>query len=242
MTNILIKNLTKQFQIKDKTITALDDLSITIKNESFVTIVGRSGCGKTTLLKILCSLESKTKGDVVYVDKENKLPKISIVFQEPRLMPWLTIKQNLEFSLKEKSLREKMELNVSKYLNVLGLEKFKDAYPHQISGGMAQRVSLGRTLCYEPDIILMDEPFGALDPYNRKILQDEIIRIFASFKKTIIFVTHDINEAIYLGQHIIVMDNGKVINEIDIEDSYPRNLDSPYLLEIKKNIMNSIMN
>jgi len=242
MTNILIKNLTKQFQIKDKTITALDDLSITIKNESFVTIVGRSGCGKTTLLKILCSLESKTKGDVVYVDKENKLPKISIVFQEPRLIPWLTIKQNLEFSLKEKSLREKMELNVSKYLNVLGLERFKDAYPHQISGGMAQRVSLGRTLCYEPDIILMDEPFGALDPYNRKILQDEIIRIFASFKKTIIFVTHDINEAIYLGQHIIVMDNGKVINEIDIEDSYPRNLDSPYLLEIKKNIMNSIMN
>lgn len=242
MTNILIKNLTKQFQIKDKTITALDDLSITIKNESFVTIVGRSGCGKTTLLKILCSLESKTKGDVVYVNKENKLPKISIVFQEPRLMPWLTLKQNLAFSLKEKSLKEKMDINVSKYLSILGLEKFKDAYPHQISGGMAQRVSLGRTLCYEPDIILMDEPFGALDPYNRKILQDEIIRIFASFKKTIIFVTHDIDEAIYLGQHIIVMNNGKVINEIDIEDSYPRNLDSLYLLEIKKSIMNSIMN
>lgn len=240
MKNIHIRNLSKQFQIKDKKILALDNLSIDIKNGSFVTIVGKSGCGKTTLLRILCSLEDKTNGDVIY--EEANSPKISIVFQEPRLMPWLTVKENIEFSLKEKSMKKSMNINSEKYLKLLGLEKFKEAYPHQISGGMAQRVSLGRTLCYEPDIILMDEPFGALDPYNRKILQDEIVRIFEAYGKTIIFVTHDIEEAIYLGQHIVVMDKGKIIKELSVDSPYPRDVNSPFFLEIKKNILESIMN
>lgn len=230
----MIKNLSKRYSIKNKEITALDNISLSIKEGTFVTIVGKSGCGKTTLLKILSGLEKKTEGEIT-----TNCKNIGIVFQEPRLMPWLTVKENMGFSFLEKEHEEK-EL-VEKYLRVLDLYDFKDAYPSQISGGMAQRVSLGRTLCYNPDIILMDEPLGALDAFNRRKLQREIIELFLKEKKTIIFVTHDVEEAAFLGQRIIALDEGRIVKDISNDLEYIRKINHIDFLDIKEAILNAIL-
>jgi sulfonate transport system ATP-binding protein len=230
----VIKNLSKRYSIKNKEITALDNISLSIKEGTFVTIVGKSGCGKTTLLKILSGLEKKTEGEIT-----TNCKNIGIVFQEPRLMPWLTVKENMGFSFLEKEHEEK-EL-VEKYLRVLDLYDFKDAYPSQISGGMAQRVSLGRTLCYNPDIILMDEPLGALDAFNRRKLQREIIELFLKEKKTIIFVTHDVEEAAFLGQRIIALDEGRIVKDISNDLEYIRKINHIDFLDIKEAILNAIL-
>ncbi len=244
MTGIKIRNLSKIFMLKKKEVPVFEGMDLFVEKQSFVTIVGKSGCGKTTLLRILCGLEEKSGGEVLYMENGRecgKCPKMSIVFQEPRLMPWLTVKQNMAFSLENENDSGKVESTVNKYLEILGLDGFKDAYPSQISGGMAQRVALGRTLCYEPDVILMDEPLGALDAYNRKILQDELIHIFNSCKKTIVFVTHDIEEALYLGQRLIVIDDGKIMEDIDIKENYPRDIHSAKFSRLREKAMNTIM-
>ena len=244
MTGIKIRNLSKTFMLRNREIRVFEGIDMDIEKESFVTIVGKSGCGKTTLLRILCGLEEKTSGEVYYMEdgkKLNKVPKISIVFQEPRLMPWLTLKQNMAFSLQNEKDKSKAEATVNKYLKILDLEEFQDAYPSQISGGMAQRTALGRTLCYEPDVILMDEPLGALDAYNRRVLQDEMIHIFRTCKKTIVFVTHDIDEALYMGQRLLVIDKGKILEEIEIMEKYPRDIYSAKFAKLRERAMSSIM-
>jgi len=166
---------------------------------------------------------------------------MGMVFQEPRLMPWLTVKGNMAFSfLGDRDDGQREEI-VDKYLNMLGLTNFKDAYPYQISGGMAQRTALGRTLCYDPDIILMDEPLGALDAFNRRKLQNDIIHIYLRDKKTIVFVTHDVDEAVYLGQTTIIMEKGKIIDTIDIDLPYPRDIRSERYFELRDRILNKII-
>lgn len=244
MAGLIIKNLSKTFHINDKKVKALNDINLSINNESFTAIVGKSGCGKTTLLKIICGLEKQTTGELEFThcDENNHDSKrVGIVFQEPRLMPWLTVEQNMAFPrVKNKNNSDIHEI-VNKYLSMLGLEKFKDAYPSQISGGMAQRVSLGRTLCYDPEIILMDEPFGALDAFNRRKLQNEFINIFREYKKTIIFVTHDVEEAVYLGQDIVIMDEGSIIKQIPVPLDYYRDTTSSEFLKLREEILNSIL-
>lgn len=238
MAGLIIKNLSKTFKIEDKKVQALKNVNLTVTSGSFVTIVGRSGCGKTTLLKLLCGLLSITQGTANLTDlKEKENNKIAIVFQEPRLMPWLTVEENMAFSLINCKDKNYVNEKVTYYLKLLGLYNFRKAYPSQISGGMAQRTSLGRTLCYEPQIILMDEPLGALDAFNRKKLQNELINIFIKSDKTIIFVTHDIEEAIYLGQKIVVMDTGRIIKEIPIDIDYYRDTGSLEFLYYKKEVL-----
>jgi sulfonate transport system ATP-binding protein len=243
MAGLKIENLYKNFDIKGNKIKALNNINLLIEDESFVTIVGKSGCGKTTLLRIICGLEEQTEGNMKFTYKGVKSEgkdfkkKVGIVFQEPRLMPWLTVEQNMAFPLIKNKDRIQVYNIVHKYLNMLGLEDFKEAYPSQISGGMAQRVSLGRTLCYNPEIILMDEPLGALDAFNRRKLQKEFIKIFLENKKTIIFVTHDVDEAIYLGQKIVVMDNGFIVKEKEVNMNYYRDNSDSEFLELKKKIL-----
>lgn len=244
MAGLIIKNLYKIFNINNKKVEALNDINLNIQDGSFVTIVGRSGCGKTTLLRIISGLETQTEGEIEFTrgnSEKSISQRIGIVFQEPRLMPWLTVEQNMAFPLIKNSDRQEAYYTVHKYLEMLGLENFKDAYPDQISGGMAQRVSLGRTLCYDPEIILMDEPLGALDAFNRRKLQNDFINIFRENKKTIVFVTHDIEEAIYLGQKIVVLDKGKVTSEIAVPLNYYRDTTSLEFLKLREEIMSLLL-
>ena len=242
MAGVELCNLSKNFLLGERIISAVQSVTTTISHGSFTVIVGKSGCGKTTLLRLLGGLEELTEGQIHWTDieKQQLLPKIGFVFQEPRLMPWLTVYENMAFSLDKSLLSEAVTTIVNPILNQLGLESFRDAYPAQLSGGMAQRVSLGRTLCYDPDLILMDEPFGALDYFTRKKLQHEMVELFLLQKKTVIFVTHDVSEAIYLGQRILVMDEGRIVKEIPIEMSYPRNLASSDILNIQTEILESL--
>lgn len=243
MAGLILKNLTKTYKIGDKKINALENVNLTISQGSFVTIVGKSGCGKSTLLRLLCGLEKNSSGSIGYTTLgKNESPKIAIVFQEPRLMPWLTVEQNMAFSLNNNKNKAYVNKIVVKHLKLLGLYNFRKAYPSQISGGMAQRTALGRTLCYDPEIILMDEPLGALDYFNRQNLQKELVNIFIKTGKTIIFVTHDVEEAIYLGQKIVIMDNGYLKNIININMNYLRDSSSTEFINHKKNILNIFNN
>ncbi|MGM0603929.1 MAG: ABC transporter ATP-binding protein [Bacillota bacterium] len=255
-----IKNLSKNYRIGSKNITALDNIELSIEKNSFTTVVGRSGCGKTTLLRLISGLETSDKGKIElnFYDKESGNleyrfissssssntemlnRRVSMVFQEPRLMPWLNVEENIAFSIQNKKSGNDRKNSVDKYLKMLGLEKFRRAYPAQISGGMAQRVALVRTLAYEADLILMDEPLGALDAFNRRQLQKELIEIYEEFNKTIVFVTHDVEEAVYLGQKVVIMDKGKIMDEIEVDVPYSRKESSKKLFSLKEDILNRL--
>ncbi len=241
MAGIRLNNLCKTYHLNGRKIQALNEINLEVEEQKFITVVGRSGCGKTTLLRILAGLEEKSQGEITYLNSHGKKNEISIVFQEPRLMPWLTVKQNLVFSLK-KCATEIIDDNANRYLKILGLEDFQDAYPRQISGGMAQRVALARTLCYGSQLILMDEPLSALDAFTRRKLQQEILRIHFMEKLTILFVTHDVDEAIYLGQKVIIMDKGKVVEEIIIDLPYPRDTHSDAFFHLKEKVLDVLLN
>lgn len=238
MAGLVIKNLCKNFDINGEKIEVLKNINLVVEDKSFVTIIGKSGCGKTTLLRILCGLEEKTLGSFEFTNcNQNEDKKIGIVFQEPRLMPWLTVKENMAISLMNCNDKEYVDEIVNSNLELLGLYKFRNAYPSQISGGMAQRVSLGRTLCYNPQIILMDEPLGALDAFTRRNLQKELIDIFVKKNKTIIFVTHDVEEAIYLGQKVVIMNLGSNVKEIPVKLKYYRNTEDIEFFNLRKKIL-----
>ncbi|ABO50102.1 ABC transporter related protein [Desulforamulus reducens MI-1] len=245
MAGVNIKGLCKTYTIHSQEVQALSNINLTIQDGSFVTLVGKSGSGKTTLLRLLCGLEQATQGEISFLSpkKERAVGKerISIVFQEPRLMPWLTVEQNMAFALFKEKDPLRVSRTVSHFLDMLGLKKFKDAYPAQISGGMAQRTSLGRTLCYDPDIILMDEPLGALDAFTRKNLQAELVEIFLLQKKTIIFVTHDVDEAVFLGQRVVIFEGGKIVEDVPVSLNYPRNPLSPDFFQIRERILGVVL-
>lgn len=242
MAGVELRHLSKQFVLGEQSLDAVQNVNTTIAHGSLTVIVGKSGCGKTTLLRLLGGLEEKTAGQIHWTDVENQqtAPKIGFVFQEPRLMPWLTVFENMAFSLDKSLTPATVASIVISTLQLLGLEPFRDAYPAQLSGGMAQRVALGRTLCYDPDLILMDEPFGALDYFNRKKLQREMVDLFMTQKKTLIFVTHDVTEAIYLGQRILVMEAGAIVREIPVAMPYPRDPATIDFLQVQRDILDSL--
>lgn len=242
MAGVEIRNLSKQFRIGDRTMDAVNNATATIADGSFTVIVGKSGCGKTTLLRLLGGLEQATAGQILWTGSDDSAtpPKIGFVFQEPRLMPWLSVLENVAFSLDRSLPPDAMEAIALPTLRQLGLEAFRYAYPSQLSGGMAQRVSLGRTLCFQPEVILMDEPFGALDYFTRKKLQREIMELFLSQKKTLIFVTHDVTEAVFLAQTVLVMDAGTLVREIPVPAPYPRDSASPAFLRVQSEILDAL--
>lgn len=244
MSGIKINNLSKTYFLHGKLISALNNINLTINEGSFVTIVGQSGCGKTTLLRLLCDLEKHSSGNMSFTNNgkivSRKDIKISIVFQEPRLMPWLTVEQNISFSLHNYNNKRLAKEKVDSCLRMLGLESFRNAYPSQISGGMSQRTALGRTICFDPDIILMDEPFGALDAFTRYNLQQELVEIFKTNRKTILFVTHDVTEAVLLGQRVLVFDKGSLSADFEINLGYSRNPLSSDFQKIRNSILDDI--
>lgn len=163
-----------------------------------------------------------------------------MVFQEPRLMHWLTVGENMAFSLRKED-PDIIKHKVDRHLDLLGLKQFKDAFPRQISGGMAQRVALGRTLCYDPEVILMDEPLSALDAFTRQVLQKEIVKLFINQQKTVIFVTHDVDEAVLLGQKAVILEDGIIKKQIPIELPYPRDQAQDKFFKYRQEILKTIM-
>lgn len=238
MMALTLSKVGKTYSLAAKEVMAVADISLTVATGSFVTIVGRSGCGKTTLLRLIAGLEAASGGTIRF---DPPAGKIGLVFQEPRLMPWLTVEKNMAFALGKEPDRDRVEHTVAHYLKMLKLEDFRQAYPAQISGGMAQRTALGRTLCYDPDIILMDEPLGALDAFTRAGLQQELIHIFLLTRKTILFVTHDVDEAVLLGQQVIVMDNGRICKTVPVPLAYPRNPAAAEFYALRTQVLQAIM-
>jgi NitT/TauT family transport system ATP-binding protein len=199
---IAIQSVTKSFG----SFVALDRLSLDVGAGEFFVVVGPSGCGKTTLLRILGGLERQSAGDVVLAGVDPARPSNSIVFQGDSIFPWMSVLDNAAYGLRMRHLRERdVQEIVRHYLEKMGLWRFRQHYPHQLSGGMRQRVSIARAFANDPDILLMDEPFSALDEQNKVLLQEELLRIWEETKKTVVFITHSVDEAVILGDRIMVM-------------------------------------
>jgi len=223
---ISVRGLHKKFVNQDrasrtvKEFIALDGIDLDIASGEFITVVGPSGCGKSTLLDILSGLSQPTAGDVLIDGHPISGASLDrgVVFQQYALLPWLTALENVEFPLEAKGVAKEERRNISRrYLALVGLSAFEERYPHQLSGGMRQRVSLARSLSHDPSVLLMDEPFAALDAQMRETLQEELLQLWKQTNKTIIFITHGIDEAIYLGQRIAVITSrpGRIKKIID---------------------------
>jgi NitT/TauT family transport system ATP-binding protein len=201
--------------------TAIQDVNLTVKDGEFMVLVGPSGCGKTTFLHLIGGLEKASAGSLYINGKLVKGPGLDrgIVFQQYALLPWKTALGNIEFGLEvKKAPKKERPLIARQYLNLVGLTGFGDRFPHELSGGMRQRVAIARSLAYDPDILLMDEPFAALDAQTRETLQDELLRIWETTGKTVVFITHSIDEAVYLGQRVAVMTSkpGRIKQIVDV--------------------------
>jgi NitT/TauT family transport system ATP-binding protein len=222
---IRISGLTKQFAVKGGTFTAIDNISLDIAPGTFFVIVGPSGCGKTTLLRILAGLEKPTSGSVEVRSEHPGKPVNSMVFQGDSIFPWMTVYQNAAYGLKMRGVPEaEIKEVVGHYLDKTGLTRFATRFPHQLSGGMKQRVSIARAFANDPEILLMDEPFSALDEQNKTLLQEEVLRIWEEHKKTVVFITHSVDEAVTLSDKIMIMSAqpGQVKAIIDVPFARPR--------------------
>jgi NitT/TauT family transport system ATP-binding protein len=225
---ISIQELTKVFYKKNTRVTALENISVDIKDGEFVCLVGPSGCGKTTLLRILAGLETPSTGEFQIARGDKKRPLQSMVFQERGVIPWLTVEKNVAFGLNMRNLPKSHVKDSTEYfLRKVGLEKFGKLYPKELSGGMKQRVSIARAFANDPEILLMDEPFAALDEQNKFILQEELLNIWSETKKTVLFITHSIDEALLLSDRILLMSSqpGQITEEIEIDYPRPRTME-----------------
>lgn len=221
------KHLQKEFDGQSGKVIALEDINFGIQEGEFVSIVGTSGCGKSTLLNIIAGLIPETSGSVFLNGKpvRGPGPDRAVVFQSDAAFPWLTVMENLEYGLKIKKVPKKeRQKKCHELLELLSLEQFKDSYPKELSGGMRKRIDIGRAYAVDPDILLMDEPFGALDVVTREAMQEELLQIWSENKKTVIFVTHDLEEAMYLSDKIILLSArpGKIKDIITVPFSRPR--------------------
>lgn len=234
MAGIELKNVQKAYTVEDQKIHVLNGINLQIPEKKTTVILGKSGCGKTTLLRLVGGLEKVDAGEIAF-----DVPhKTGFVFQESRLMPWLNVWENVKFGLKKDEYDKQMIQNT---IDMVGLSGFEKAYPNQLSGGMRQRVAIARALAYQPSFILMDEPFAALDYFTRSQMQKEVIRLQRDCGVSILFVTHSIDEALLLGDKIVVIENGKIKSEILIgEDNRERNLLEPIFIEQKKKIKNEL--
>lgn len=236
---ITVSGLTRQFSSAEGTLTALSDVSFTVKKGEMICIVGASGCGKSTLLRAVAGLDPEHEGSVTIDGREIVRPEktIGIVFQEHRLFPWLTVEKNIGFALNGVSREERAE-RVSRYIRLVGLNGFEKALPAQLSGGMAQRAGIARALVNEPPVLLLDEPFGALDAFTKITLQDELKRIQKESHTTMLMVTHDIDEAVYLSDRVIVLSSrpGRIREILPIDLPEPRDRNSMEFLEVRRRV------
>ena len=227
---IQVQGVSKIFHTPSQTnLGALTDIELNIRPGEFVTVVGPSGCGKSTLLKLVAGFSPPSAGRILFQGEEVRglNTKVGYVPQESKLFPWLTVEENVGFGLDAKRFsRADRERQVSQFINLAGLAGFEKYYPAQLSGGMSKRASIVRALAYEPPVILMDEPFGPLDAQTRMVLQDELLKIWEHKRQTIVFVTHDLVEAVALADRVVVMTHrpGKIKDTINVTMARPRNI------------------
>jgi len=222
-----IRNLTKSFRLKQSNVIALQQIDLQIQRGEFLCVVGPSGCGKTTLLNILGGLETPTSGSIDFAKTTDNRPLRSIVFQEQGVFPWMTVLENTAFGLRVRGIaREERHAVARRILKDVGIAEFEAAYPRQLSGGMRQRVNLARALANDPQILLMDEPFANLDEQTKLIIQDDLLHIWERDRKTVLFITHSVDEAIRLADRIIVMTArpGRIKTEIKVTLPRPRSV------------------
>ncbi len=241
--SITVKQLTKEFDSRQGNVRALAEADFRVNEHEFVCIVGPSGCGKTTLLRLIAGLLNPTRGEVAFESEPRATqPRTAMVFQNQGLFPWMNVVDNAAFGLEMQGVEKKTRVEQAMaFIEKVGLSGFAHNYPHELSGGMRQRVALSRAFLADPEILLMDEPFGALDAQTRLVLQEELLRVWSEDKKMVVFVTHDIEEAILLSDRILVMTGrpGKIREEIKIPLGRPRDLtasDQPAVSEIKWHI------
>jgi NitT/TauT family transport system ATP-binding protein len=224
---IAFEQVEKRFALRNGEHVALGGLTFDVAPGEFFVIVGPSGCGKTTLLRIAAGLEEPTSGRVTIAHGEGDRPENAMVFQGESIFPWMTVRDNAAYGLKMRGASKQHIADVvGHYLDRTGLRAFADAYPHQLSGGMKQRVSIARAFACDPEVLLMDEPFSALDEQNRTLLQEELLRIWDETKKTVVFITHSVDEAVTLGDRIMIMssDRGRPKAFVDVPFARPRSV------------------
>ncbi|WHH56842.1 ABC transporter ATP-binding protein [Petroclostridium sp. X23] len=238
---IEVKNLTKYFG----DLHVLDNVSFNIKKGEFVCVVGPTGCGKTTFLNLLTRIYMPTSGDLLIdgTQADPKVHNLAFAFQEPSAMPWLTVEKNLEFGLKIKGLpKDTIKERVERIIKLLGLEKFRDQYPHQLSVSSEQRIIIGRAFAMFPDLLLMDEPYGQMDIKMRYYLEDEVIKLWKEFNSTVVFITHNIEEAVYLAERILILSNKPttIKEEVIVDLPRPRDFTDPKFVEIRRHVTDQI--
>lgn len=240
---VVVDHVSMQFDTDGKKTNVLNDLSLGISEGEFVCLLGPSGCGKSTLLNIIAGFLQPSTGEVridgVAVDGPDM--RRIFVFQERGVFPWLTVEGNVGFGLRKLSTGERDE-RIRHYIKLVGLEGFESAYPQELSGGMKQRLEVARALAVNPDVLYLDEPFGALDSITRLLMRKELLRIWNAEKKTILFVTHDIDESVQLADRVVVMSNrpARIQRIVDIDMEHPRDLSSPRYIELRDSIFEEI--
>ncbi|MGO5542306.1 ABC transporter ATP-binding protein [Blautia sp. HCP3S3_H10_1] len=223
-----IIGVTKAFDTKKGRVQALEEINLHIRSKEFVSLLGTSGCGKSTLLRMIGGLDHPSTGKIMFKKEEITGPgaHIGMVFQAYTLFPWLTVEENIAFGLKQRKTKTNAEIKeiVDSYIDLVGLRKFEKLYPKSLSGGMKQRVAIARALANDPDVLLLDEPFGALDMQTRTVMQELLLDVWQKSPKTIVMVTHDIEEAVFLADRVVVMSSrpGSVKEIIDIDLERPR--------------------
>lgn len=245
--SIEIKNICKTFKSKKTNqLSVLENINLTINDGELICLLGPSGCGKTTLLRLIAGLEQPTSGEIVANGEVVKKPSgdRAVIFQQYSLFPWLTVLQNVTFGL-EMTKGTSKEENIAaaeRYLTSVGLIDFKDSYPHELSGGMKQRVAIIRSLLNHSPILLMDEPFSAVDMQNRHSLQEQLIGVWKRFDNTIVFVTHDVDEAVYLADKIVILDKnpGRIAKIVEVDIERPRKRESPEFIALQESIVEQL--
>jgi ABC-type nitrate/sulfonate/bicarbonate transport system ATPase subunit len=237
-----VHGVSKRFISPDRSeFTALSNVSLSVPPGQLVSLVGPSGCGKSTLLRMIAGLETPDSGELLVGSEQITAPSASrgLVFQDPNLFPWLTVRKNVQAGPTARGVRKDTRQEVDEFIRLVGLENFADAFPHHLSGGMAQRVALARALINHPQILLLDEPLGALDAFTRMRMQDEVLRLWQARGTTMIFVTHDIDEAIYMSDSIVIMTPrpGRIEEIIPVELERPRDRSSAEFLALRARIL-----